>query len=120
MAEDLSEKEGWRRFERAVDAAVKSGPKHRLSKHKPELASSFLFDGKATAALEDSLKRLNDRGFDGRLVNCSLHISKPVQLSPTRLAGNDHIIGWAVQVGSHGGTALAALDGNFRVVATHR
>jgi hypothetical protein len=27
--------DGWKRFENAVDAAVKSGPKHRPSKTKP-------------------------------------------------------------------------------------
>jgi hypothetical protein len=28
--------DGWQQFERAVDAAVKSGPKHRSAKAKPE------------------------------------------------------------------------------------
>jgi hypothetical protein len=26
--------DAWQRFERAVDAAVKSGPKHKIGKHK--------------------------------------------------------------------------------------
>jgi hypothetical protein len=28
--------DGWERFKTAVAAAAKSGPKHRLSKHKPK------------------------------------------------------------------------------------
>jgi hypothetical protein len=28
--------DGWERFERAVDAAVKSGPKHRAAKPQPK------------------------------------------------------------------------------------
>jgi len=28
------EPDGWQRFERAVDAAIKSGPKHRVAKKK--------------------------------------------------------------------------------------
>jgi hypothetical protein len=31
--------DGWERFGRAVDAAVKSGPKHRLAKRKTRPAS---------------------------------------------------------------------------------
>jgi hypothetical protein len=36
-ADDLRS-DGWQRFERAVDAAVKSGPKHRPSKPAAEPA----------------------------------------------------------------------------------
>lgn len=28
--------DGWERFERAVDAAVKSGPRHKTAKDKPK------------------------------------------------------------------------------------
>jgi hypothetical protein len=31
--------DGWGRFERAVDAAVKSGPKHKLGKHKAKAST---------------------------------------------------------------------------------
>lgn len=34
MAELELNRDGWERFERAVDAAVKSGPKHRVGKLK--------------------------------------------------------------------------------------
>jgi hypothetical protein len=45
MAEPKETKEvelrsdGWQRFERAVDAAVKSGPKHRASKKQAKVES---------------------------------------------------------------------------------
>jgi hypothetical protein len=32
--------DGWERFERAVDSAVKSGPKHRSTKEKAKVAPS--------------------------------------------------------------------------------
>ena len=32
--DDLARDESWARFERAVDAAVKSGPRHRASRQK--------------------------------------------------------------------------------------
>jgi len=35
-----NEKEGWARFEQAVDAAIKSGPKHRPAKEKITKPSS--------------------------------------------------------------------------------
>ncbi len=117
---DDESKLDWARFECAVDAAIQSGPKHRPSKHKPKLAYSFLFDGKNVTALKDALKRLRDRGFNGRLVNCSLDITKPVQSCPARLATDDGIIGWAAQIDGYGRTTLAALDSDLRVVVTHR
>jgi hypothetical protein len=33
--------DGWERFRTAVAAAAKSGPKHRLSKHKPKEEESM-------------------------------------------------------------------------------
>ncbi len=120
---EMSTGEGWMRFERAVDAAVKSGPKHRTSKpqpiRQPLKASSFLFDGKSVEALKHSLKGFRDRGFDGSLVNCRLDVSKPVQRCPARLAGDDSIIGWAVDVDDNGRPALTAFDGDFCVVVAH-
>jgi hypothetical protein len=72
------------------------------------------------AALKDSLKGFSDGGYDGRLVNCSLDVSKPVQECPAGSAADDGIVGWATQIDRYGRTALAALNGDFDGVATHR
>jgi hypothetical protein len=55
--EDMKE---WSRFERAVDAAVKSGPKHRAAKEskKPDLVERARQLAQETAALSDSLASL--------------------------------------------------------------
>jgi len=34
------EPDAWQRFERAVDAAIKSGPKHRVAKKKKKTAAA--------------------------------------------------------------------------------
>lgn len=98
-----------------------SGQKHKASKShetaRAVVASSFLFDGKSAEALKHSLKGFRDRGFDGNLVNCRLDVSKPVQRCPTRLASDDVIVGWAVNIDDNGRSTLTAFDGDFRVVA---
>jgi hypothetical protein len=115
--------DGWERFEHAVDAAVKGGPKHKAAKDRLGTrhlrVSSFLFDGKSIETLKSILKGLEDRGFNGGLLNCHLNVSKPVQGCPARLTGDDGIVGWAVEVDKNGRSAFVAFDADFNVVVAH-
>jgi hypothetical protein len=113
----------WERFERAVDAAVKGGPRHKAAKQRLGTrhlrASSFLFDGKSVETFKSILKRLEDRGFNGGLLNCHLDVSKPIQVCPARLACDDVVVGWAIEIDSDGRSAFVAFDADFNVVVAH-
>lgn len=48
--------DGWNRFERAVDAAIKSGPKHRVGSSEPRyLAGIGQAIGEMPAGLSESM-----------------------------------------------------------------
>jgi hypothetical protein len=119
---EQSNDEGWSRFERAVDAAIKSGPRHKSGKAATRgsaSVSSFLFDTKSVETLKKSFKRLCDRGFNRGLLNCSLDVSKPVERRSARLARNDLVIGWAAKIDDNWRPTFVALDGDFNVVVAH-
>jgi hypothetical protein len=96
-------------------------PKSAKRGQAPNLlrASSFLFDRESIEPLKNILKGLIDRGFNDSLINCHLDISKPVKGCPARLAGDDVIIGWAVQIDGDGAPTLVAFDAGFNVVIAH-
>jgi hypothetical protein len=111
--------------ERLLNTPPKPHDQMKLGKLKPAKQtkrlrdSSFLFDGKSVEALKHALKGLCDRGFNGRLINCSLHISKPIERCPARLAGDNFIVGWATQIDEDGRSALVAFDADFKIVVAH-
>jgi hypothetical protein len=111
-------------MERMVRMPPKQHKDMKLGKRRPVMkflrASSFLFDGDSVVPLKNILKRLEDRGFNGSLLNCHLDVSKPVERCPTRLASDNDIVGWAVQTDGDGRSALVAFDADFNVVVDHR
>lgn len=52
--------DGWERFEEAVDAAVKSGPKHRVPNKESDLETRALALGKDISAM---IAELDSRPF---------------------------------------------------------